>query len=772
MNPPQSLTRIHWLPYLVILAGLAGSLTGFGDGSEQGHSVAGAAFNEGPRQAATLLEPEEVGRVEFLISTALPKAQQFFNQGVAQLHGFWFYEAERSFRQVLQLDPSCAMAYWGLAVANRSNPKRAREFLEKAKPLMGKVTAKEKRWLEAYQAFFEKDGPPSSDARRKMVETLESLAFDFPEDVEVKVALVLHVWENSSHGIPIGSREGLDALLREVLLKQEWHPGAHHLRIHLWYEQDDRRALKSAAVCGQSGPGVAHLWHMSGHTFSGLKRYSDAAWQQEASARTDHSWMIQKRLMPDQIHNYAHNNAWLVSNLRHVGRVGDAVLLAKNMIELPQLAPRTEVIGRKEFVEDRSSYFLGSHALVETLVESEKWEALVALESTRYLVSRQESLEESFRLYGVTTAYASLGRIEEARERLKRMEEAVRRVHAERVEAADAAEAEARKASKGAEEVAKSAQQELQNRREKVDQADAWLAAARMSVFLAEGEVDQAAVQLLGAKKLSPVRKALAEWAVGNREESLRTIEEAANKDGGQVLRLAVQADLLNRAEKGDAAREVFEKLRRLGRQADLDLAAFGRLNELRKAFGIPEDWRMDEALPKDVGTRPPLASLGPFRWEPPVAPAWGLPTETGAWMRSLDWKGKPILLMFYLGSGCVHCIEQLNAFAPFSDAFERAGIRLIAVSVDNRNDLSKTMSKAKSGGGFPFPILADPELAAFRLYGAYDDFEGQPLHGLFLIDGDGRVRWQNISYQPFSQPEWLLQESQRLLGIGGKSVP
>jgi hypothetical protein len=45
-----------------------------------------------------------------------------------------------------------------------------------------------------------------------------------------------------------------------------------------------------------------------------------------------------------------------------------------------------------------------------------------------------------------------------------------------------------------------------------------------------------------------------------------------------------------------------------------------------------------------------------------------------------------------------------------------------------------------------------------------YDDFENQPLHGTFLIDGEGNVRWQDISYEPFMDHQFLLKEAQRLL--------
>jgi len=58
-----------------------------------------------------------MGKVDFTITTNSKDAQAFFNQGVAQLYGFWFVEAERSFRHTATLDPNAAMAYWGIAMA-------------------------------------------------------------------------------------------------------------------------------------------------------------------------------------------------------------------------------------------------------------------------------------------------------------------------------------------------------------------------------------------------------------------------------------------------------------------------------------------------------------------------------------------------------------------------------------------------------------------------------------------------------------------------------
>src|SRR5881227_1636591 len=97
-----------------------------------GHSTHGDAFNEGPRQKAYLMEG--MPKIDFPVSTKIELAQKFFNQGVAQLHGFWYFESERSFRQVAALDPDCAMAYWGMAMANFENPDltRAKGFIARA----------------------------------------------------------------------------------------------------------------------------------------------------------------------------------------------------------------------------------------------------------------------------------------------------------------------------------------------------------------------------------------------------------------------------------------------------------------------------------------------------------------------------------------------------------------------------------------------------------------------------------------------------------------
>src|ERR1700750_1217667 len=95
-------------PGLLVAACLFGSLFPVAARSDTpapgplpGHSSHGETFDEGPRHAAYLMGT--TGNVNFPITTTVPDAQKFFNQGIGQLHGFWFLEAERSFRQAAAL---------------------------------------------------------------------------------------------------------------------------------------------------------------------------------------------------------------------------------------------------------------------------------------------------------------------------------------------------------------------------------------------------------------------------------------------------------------------------------------------------------------------------------------------------------------------------------------------------------------------------------------------------------------------------------------------
>ncbi len=719
-----------------------------------GHSLMSEAFNEGPRQAAVLMEG--TGKVHLPVTTKNELAQKFFDQGLGQIHGFWYFEAERSFRQVASLDGDCGMAFWGMAMANINNPKRAADFMKEAVKRKDKAGRQGQLYIGAWADYYAETKKDERVRRKALVKALEDLIYEFPDDIEAKALLVFQMWDNKGHDVPLTSRLSADALLKQVLAKDPMHPGAHHYLIHLWNGEDgDKRAMLSASRGGQAAPGIAHLWHMPGHTFSNLKRYADAAWQQEASARVDHAYTIASRVLPDQIHNFAHNNSWLIQDLQYIGRVHDAVDLAKNMMELPRPGPKSA-----------QSYRLGRERLFETLRQFELWEDLAKLEGTMYLAPCEDATDEANRVRALGVAWFSNGDAGRGQEHLETLKSLLAKARAERVTAADAAEAKAKKEKKSEDEIVKAMGAAMRGFAGRISALESGVADLRLTRALAAGDLDGARAQLALATDLSAVRQSQIQLALGDKAKAEELARDAVKGDDAKVLPLAALAETLWKVGKKDDALATFKKLQPLSTQLDLDAPPFARLAPIAQELKLASDWRAAKSVAADVGERPDLAKLGPFRWHPTAAPGWSLSDQKGAQVSLSDFKGKPVLIVFYLGSGCAGCMEQLNIFSPKVKAFTDAGVQVIAVSTDSADGLQKTFEKAKDGQAFGFPIVSDSGLGTFKAYRAFDDFEKIPLHGTFLVDGAGLVRWQDISYQPFRDADWLLGESKRLLSV------
>ncbi len=118
--------------------------------------------------------------------------------------------------------------------------------------------------------------------------------------------------------------------------------------------------------------------------------------------------------------------------------------------------------------------------------------------------------------------------------------------------------------------------------------------------------------------------------------------------------------------------------------------------------------------------------------------------------------------MIFYLGLGCLHCVEQLQAMSPMVEQFKAAGIEVVAISSEDREKLREGL--ANYGKTMNIPLYANPEMDVFKSYRCFDDFENQPLHGTYIVDADGKVRWQDIGPDPFMELDFLLQEAKRLL--------
>ncbi|MBA4020553.1 MAG: alkyl hydroperoxide reductase [Pirellula sp.] len=772
----------------------------------EGHSYHGEAFNEGPRQAAYLMPG--MGNVSFPVTTKNAEAQKFFNQGVAQLHGFWYFEAERSFRQAAALDPDCAMAYWGMCQANTNNAKRAEKFIAEAVKRREQASPRERLWIDAWAAYHKPDPKPEAkaepaaktepaakpdaaakadaktdtkavakpatpptpaaastkpnptrdkDRRQALIKALENIVQEHPEDIEAKAHLVLFIWQ-SRGPLPIVSYQAVDALIDQVLEKNPMHP-IHHYRIHLWDDQKAVRALGSAALGGQSTPGIAHMWHMPGHTFSKLQRFDDAAWQQEAASRTDHAYMMRDRVLPDQIHNYAHNHEWLIRDLSNIGRVRYGVELAKNLIEMPR-HPKYNVLTKN------GSAQYGRTRLVELLQRFELYDDLLALVGTPYLEMPELPRDKAKHLRVLGVAALEAGNSEAGLRYQKELETLLAKEQKAQKEAGDKAEAAAKQKKEPKEKVAKARNDALNPFRAQISQLEAALADVRARSLVAEKKYADALAQLkkagiTGGEYLSRVT-----LLSGNQKEAERLARAVYGASAKQVVPTANLTYVLWKCGKQAEAEKTFAELRTLAGAADLDVPVFERLQPLAAQLKFPADWRTPPATRTDVGARPALDTLGPIRWEPSLAPSFTIVDADGASHALGEYRGRNVIFIFYLGFGCLHCVDQLKAVQPLTEEFKKAGIEIVAVSTDKPADLKSALTALKPADHYAFTILSGGDLTSFQALRAYDDFEAQPLHATALVDAAGRLRWIDIGAEPFTDVKFLLAESKRLLQL------
>jgi peroxiredoxin/N-acetylneuraminic acid mutarotase len=217
----------------------------------------------------------------------------------------------------------------------------------------------------------------------------------------------------------------------------------------------------------------------------------------------------------------------------------------------------------------------------------------------------------------------------------------------------------------------------------------------------------------------------------------------------------------------------------RTGKRVDLPVSAGDRVAQLGyeyDAYELPPKPRVSaqEAAVRDATIKSLYARQcgGPHAKDgtevtnvggdtaPWAAPAWSLTDASGKTVSLDQYKGKPLVVIFYEGSGCLYCATQLKSFADKAKEFADNGIAVVAIGSDTPEELKDAL--VAYDGGFPFPLLSDAKLDAFKAYRCVD-FSNKPLHGTFLIDAQGAVRWRQISDRPFNDPAFVLGQVKQL---------
>jgi pimeloyl-ACP methyl ester carboxylesterase/tetratricopeptide (TPR) repeat protein len=300
-------------------------------------------------EAEEPLAPEltGLGSLQYKVTTANPKAQRFFDQGLRLLYAFNHAEALRAFREAARLDPALAMAHWGQAMAlgpnlnaamSVENARHAHEAIQRAKVRGGTASARERELIEALAARYAADpGADRAPLDRAYAAAMRRVATRHPDDPDIQTlfgdaamnTMPWDYWEKD--GSPKPDTVTVIATLEAVIAKHPEHAGAHHYFIHVMEASNDPdRAVPSADRLGSLMPAAGHIVHMPAHIFIRVGRYGDAAEANVRAIAADEDYLAQcQRQALYPVTYYPHNLHFLWAAATLEGRSAVAVDAAR-----------------------------------------------------------------------------------------------------------------------------------------------------------------------------------------------------------------------------------------------------------------------------------------------------------------------------------------------------------------------------------------------------------------------------------------------------------
>src|SRR5262249_10437595 len=217
------------------------------------------------------------------ITTELDEAQRYFDQGLGFLHGFNHRAAIRAFQQAAELDPECAMAHWGVALAcgphinSMAVPPPAAELawegLELAQKNAENASSVERALIDALAKRYTNPQPEDrSGLDRAYADAMREVWKKYAKDPDVgalfaEAMMNLRPWDQSTpDGKPQPGTDEIIATLDAVLTLNPNHPLANHLYIHaVEASPNPERASAAADRLRNLQPGLAHNVHMPSH---------------------------------------------------------------------------------------------------------------------------------------------------------------------------------------------------------------------------------------------------------------------------------------------------------------------------------------------------------------------------------------------------------------------------------------------------------------------------------------------------------------------------
>ena len=390
--------------------------------------VIAASCGTGTRDQSPPLYPD-LGGYRRSVTTASPEARQYFDQGLNLYYGFNHTAAIRSFEHAIRLDPSFAVAYWGLALAwgpHINNPamdeatsRAAHGAVQRAGELQGNAAAGERALIAALARRYA--WPAPADRRELDVayaDAMREVWRSHPEDVDVgalfaEALMDLRPWDLwAPDGTARPETPEVIGTLEAVLEREPNHPGANHFYIHACEASPDPgRATGAADRLGGLVPAAGHLVHMPSHIYIRVGRYADASEANRRAIAADLRYVAGAGRKGFYNIYRAHNYHFLAYSAMFEGRRSEAMQAARDMLEEIPL----------EAVREMPDLLDGFLAVpVHVMVRFGLWEELLAEPKP----PADLKVTTASWHYGRTVALAAVGRVDEAARSLAEFERA------------------------------------------------------------------------------------------------------------------------------------------------------------------------------------------------------------------------------------------------------------------------------------------------------------------------------------------------------------
>jgi Tfp pilus assembly protein PilF len=236
---------------------------------------------------------QQLGSVHFPTSCN-ETAQRRFDRAMRYQHSFWYQQSKEIFGEVLEADPHCAIAYWGIALSLWNNPHSqppapnlapAHDAIVKAQ-LIGAKSERERDYISALALLYTDTDTVEYRARlQQYLKAMEALAAKYPDDDEAQIfyAITLNVSASPADKTYAQQLKGA-AILEPIFKRQPQHPGIAHYLIHLYdYPPIAAKGLPAAMRYAEIAPAAPHAQHMPSHIFTRVGYWKESIASNTAS---------------------------------------------------------------------------------------------------------------------------------------------------------------------------------------------------------------------------------------------------------------------------------------------------------------------------------------------------------------------------------------------------------------------------------------------------------------------------------------------------------